>query len=180
MQDEKVFKTNDTDEFNQSKLKRAAVNMPPNMCLHKCFENMSLKLQDPWYNLRTSIEYCDGARSRCQGCHCRSPAYNSKLGRCEMCYKMLYDLLDVLWECRQLVYHSFKDVNIECLELLKMECEIEKRIVEDVHSDSTKRVSRIELIDFYRDGAMEIVRNVINRKTEQLFPVCPCHRTNLS
>lgn len=148
-----------------------------NMCLHKSFENMTQKVRDPLYNVINSppLTYCDGSRNRCQGCHCRFPSYDPIVGHCEKCGRMLFDLLDVIWECRQLVYHTFADSGFGCMDFIDMEYEIEDKIWERVNLDYP--IARTELIDIYRDAATEITRDVIEKKMKKLQPVCPCHRS---
>jgi len=145
------------------------------MCLHKCFENMTLKTADPWYNFEMgnepSVVYCNGSRNHgCHGCHCRFPDYNPSRGHCIKCGKMFFELLDLLWTIRQQVYRCFfKDLG--CLPLFDMEYEIEWRIHESVTRDLLG-CSRSELLDIYRDVATAITQNVIDRKMKQLLPVC--------
>jgi hypothetical protein len=145
------------------------------MCLHKCFENTTLKAQDALYNVDSCpISYCNGSRHHgCEGCCCRYPVYNSFVGRCKKCCKMLYELLDLLWEIRQDVYRCFPD--LPCISLIEMELEIEMRITEAVNLDSY--IARSELMEIYRDAATAITKDVIDRKMKQFHPVCACHST---
>jgi hypothetical protein len=156
------------------------------MCLHKSFENVTLKTGD-WGGNPPELSYCDGSRNHgCDGCFCRHPDYHpAQNGRCKRCGKFLFDLLDLLWEIRQQVYTTKKFKYLDWNDLFNMEIAIEERLIntmcwlynksrdslwkwaQDLGITVSPTMARSEMLQIFKLKAEEITADVIEEAKEQ-------------
>ena len=133
-----------------------------------------MKVRTPWYNEpgpNSRLDFCDGSRSRCDGCLCRYPEYAPYRCVCLKCNKYFYELLDAFWKIRQDVYkqYAFKEKSYE--ELFCMEFEIEEKMADRCHAVcSSTGMGRSAIITKYTDIARKITDDVIQREMNKICP----------
>jgi hypothetical protein len=130
------------------------------MCLHKSFENVTLKVGDWGQSKNIKLNYCDGSRNHgCDGCFCRHPNYHpSNNGQCEQCGKYLFELLDLLWESRQQVYREKKFTYVDWDDLFNMEIAIEERL-------------RLKMVRLYNYSAINLSRTMGRSDLLRIFKI---------
>lgn len=140
------------------------------MCLHKSFENVTLKSRDTWYNAQDLLSnkqlYCNGSRNHgCEGCFCRHPELMTYRGTCAKCEKMMYDLLDLLWDARQEIYRTYAFKEMGWFEMFQMELEVEERLYREISDMRLPwTMPRSDLLKIHEDTAKKIVSQVIDEE----------------
>lgn len=145
------------------------------MCFHKSFENVTLKSRDIWYNdpdlEYTKQTYCDGSRNHgCQGCFCRHPELMTYRGTCGKCGKMMYELLDLLWDIRRQIYKEYVFRELGWIELVRMEWEAEERLYNEIFAMKLPlTMPRSDLLRIHGDTAKKIVAKVIDDEMNDMY-----------
>ena len=146
------------------------------MCLHQCFEILTLKVRDIENNGYNRDEedkqiYCDGSRDHgCNGCFCQQPDCSlPSTYTCLKCGKMMYDLLDALWKIRQEVYNRnmFKEKTGQ--QLFLIEYEIEDEFVEQCFTLCLTELERSDIIKKYTNIATEIRDRIIGKEEDAVL-----------
>lgn len=148
------------------------------MCLHRSFENLTLKVRYPWGKGEDLDIFCDGSRLHgCRGCFCRRPIISSYRTECQKCGALLFDLLDQLWEIRREIYLTPFLKELTWYQLFEIEWKIEEQVYDEIRARRLPEdMLRSKLVGEITRTAADVTKRIIRQEKDKRFPDCVNYR----